>query len=268
MSHKGADSSLLITSNETILDNKAVLEQNKRYWDAAADKWFGVTSLPTFGCCVPSEEELHLFEEVSGKKVLDIGCGSGHSLKYLGDRNAAELWGLDISTQQIKNATRYLNDSGYEAHLLNHPMEENSGLPDDYFDIVYSIYAIGWTTDLQKTFILVASYLKQGGFFIFSWDHPIMQCMEIKENKLYFKDSYLDENIAIYEKGGFDVSIPKRKLSTYINALVKAGFAIESMIEETDKQTLEKECEISQKYYSPFKAKMVPLSFIIKARKL
>lgn len=253
---------------ETILDNQGVLEQNKRYWDATAEQWFGVTALPTLGCCVPSETELHLFGDVSGKKVLDIGCGSGHSLKYLGDHHAAELWGLDISTQQLANATRYLKECGYEARLFNRPMEENSGLPNHYFDIVYSIYAIGWTTDLQKTFTLVASYLKQGGLFIFSWDHPIMQCMAIEANKLYFKRSYLNEDIATYEKGGFAVSIPKRKLSTYINALAKAGFAIEEIIEETDKQTLEKECEISPKYYSPFKAKMIPLSFIIKARKL
>jgi ubiquinone/menaquinone biosynthesis C-methylase UbiE len=116
---------------------------------------------------------------VSGKKVLEIGCGSGHSLKYHGDHNASELWGLDMSTQQIENATRYLKDCGYEAHLFNSPMEENPGLPKGYFDIVYSIYAIGWTTDLQKTFNLIASYLKKGGIFIFSWDHPVMRCMEI-----------------------------------------------------------------------------------------
>jgi len=38
-----------------------------------------------------TEDELKLFGDVSGKKMLDIGCGSGHSLKYHGDNNADEL---------------------------------------------------------------------------------------------------------------------------------------------------------------------------------
>lgn len=45
-----------------------------------ADSWFGSTALPSYGCLVPSEEELQLFPALTGKKVLDIGCGSGHSL--------------------------------------------------------------------------------------------------------------------------------------------------------------------------------------------
>jgi len=217
---------------------------------------------------IPSEEDLHLFGDVSGKKVLEIGCGSGHSLKYLGDRNASELWGLDMSTQQIDNAARYLKDCGYEAHLFNSPMEDNAGLPEGYFNIVYSIYAIGWTTDLQKTFNLIVSYLKKGGIFIFSWDHPVMRCMEVEEGKLVFKSSYYYENIVTFEKYGFDASFSKRKISTYINALVRAGFVIEEMIEETDKQTLESENKVEQKYYSTFNAKMFPMSFVFKARKL
>ncbi|WP_342746635.1 class I SAM-dependent methyltransferase [Paenibacillus rigui] len=161
-------SNILLNSRKNTLDHQGVLEQNKEFWDQTADKWFGITALPQLGCKIPTEEDLHLFGDVSGKKVLDIGCGSGHSLKYLADRKASELWGLDMSTQQIEATARYLQDCGYEANLFNSPMEEDPGLPSGYFDIVYSIYAIGWTVDLQKTFNLIASYLKKDGIFIFS----------------------------------------------------------------------------------------------------
>jgi hypothetical protein len=30
-------------------------------------------------------------------------------------------------------------------------MEVNSGIPDDHFDLVFSIYGLGWTTDLPAT---------------------------------------------------------------------------------------------------------------------
>ncbi len=40
-----------------------------------------------------SEDEIHLFDSIKGKKVLDIGCGSGHSLQYMAEHGAEEVWG-------------------------------------------------------------------------------------------------------------------------------------------------------------------------------
>ncbi len=47
-------------------------------------------------------------------------------------------------------------------------MEEEVDIPKGYFDIVYSIYALGWTSDLRKTLELIHSYVKPGGRFVFS----------------------------------------------------------------------------------------------------
>ena len=57
--------------------------------------------------------------------MLEIGCGSGHSLKYHADRNAGELWGVDISRKQLENAEAYLKEHGYTAKLICAPMEAN-----------------------------------------------------------------------------------------------------------------------------------------------
>lgn len=55
-------------------------------------------------------------------------------------------------------------------------------------------YAIGWTVDLQMTFDLISSYLKIGGVFIFSWDHPFMYCVDTESEKLIFSGSYFKKN--------------------------------------------------------------------------
>ena len=247
---------------------KDILKQNKASWDAIADSFFGMTALPTYGCSIPTEKELLLFPNLRGKKVLDIGCGSGHSLKWCADNGAAELWGVDLSTKQIENAQHYLTESGHAPKLFNAPMETDCGLPKNYFDVVYSIYAIGWTLDLPKTLDNIASYLKTGGTFVFSWDHPLMRHINYQDEKLVFESSYLNEDIFSFEKGYQPFAFKLYKMSSYINAIANAGFMVERLIEETDSETLSCDCDISSAYYAPCKAKMSPLSFIIKARKI
>ena len=58
-------------------------------------------------------------------------------------------------------------------------MDENPGIPENYFDLVVSIYSLGWTPDLSRTLDLVHSYLKPGGVFIFSWRTSCLSVVEL-----------------------------------------------------------------------------------------
>ena len=246
-----------------------VLTRNRKSWDTMADTWFGTTALPVYGCLAPTETELKLFPDLDGKKVLDIGCGSGHSLKWCGDNGASELWGLDLSPKQINNADTYLKQNGYKAVLSASPMEEMGEMPRKYFDIVYSIYALGWTMDLPKTIRNISDCIKAGGILIFSWDHPLMRCVEARDNKMYLEGcNYLSDNIFSFELHGNPVTLQNRKMSTWINTLAEEGFKIEKIVEETSQNVLEQEYEFSNSYYAPSRAKLIPLSFIVKATKL
>ena len=93
----------------------AVREKNRQYWDGAADNWFGATALPEYGVHCVTEDELHFFDGVQGKRLLEVGCGSGHSLVWQAKHGAGELWGLDISESQLRNASRWLAENGVEA---------------------------------------------------------------------------------------------------------------------------------------------------------
>ena len=134
------------------VENKKIIDTNRQYWNEHADLWFGTTALPEYGMKFLTEDELHFFKDVSGKKVLEICCGSGHSLKYLADRKAGELWGLDLSQRQLENADKLLAESGYTAKLICSPMEAEAGIPRNYFDFVYSPIYISLSS-FQTSFI-------------------------------------------------------------------------------------------------------------------
>lgn len=255
------------------MDKENIIDHNKKYWNEHADFWFGTTALPEYGVKFVTEDELHFFQDVAGKKVLEICCGSGHSLKYLADRKAEELWGLDFSKEQLAHAEEYLKQNGYQAKLLCASMEEDTGIPTDYFDYVYSIYGIGWTTDLPGTFRKIASCLKKDGTFIFSWHHTLHYCVAwpceernvIEEDQLILTKSYFDESYLKMPVHDREIILCNRKISTYINALAEAGFVIEQMVEQNDRDTMENLDDMSIKAR---KARMCPISMCFKARKL
>ena len=251
------------TSTDLNIDAETAYKTNTDFWDTIGSDILGVTALPSYGG-FNSEDKLHLLGDVTNKKILEIGCGNGHSLKYVSDMGANELWGIDISAEQVRRTQEFLRSDKIEANIICAPMESECGIPKEYFDIIYSVYAIGWSTDLKQTFRQIYSYLKKDGVFIFSWSHPIHKCVSIENDTLIFCNSYFDESRYSVSLENKNIVLSNRKLSTYINTLAENGFMIEKLVEETDEDSLK---NVKDKDFCN-KAKMLPVTFVIKARKI
>lgn len=243
-------------------DEKTVHHTNNEFWSTVGSENLGVTALPSYGGYI-SEENHNLLGNLSGKKVLDVCCGNGRSLEYAYNKGAKELWGIDISQEQINRTAQFLLTQGINAKLVCSPMEKECCIPKNYFDVVYSVFGIGWTTDLQTTFDLIHLYLKTNGVFVFNWSHPIHKCTYVEDDKLIFGNPYFDEDWYSTDVGGKEIMLSNRMLSTYINALAKSGFIIEKIIEKPDEDLL-----LHENTSLSRKARIVPTSFVIKARKL
>ncbi|MGH2587857.1 MAG: class I SAM-dependent methyltransferase [Dehalococcoidia bacterium] len=172
---------------------RAMLATNRAVWDAVAEQFVGSTALPEYGPLTPTEDTLRLLPDLRGLRVLELGCGSGHSLLYLARHGAAELWALDFSPVQVANATTLLREHHVDARLVCSPMEENPGIPNGHFDLVVSVYALGWTVDLTRTLALVAGYLRPGGVLVFSWAHPVYQSLAYDAGRFVLQRSYSNE---------------------------------------------------------------------------
>jgi SAM-dependent methyltransferase len=245
---------------------------NQNGWNIVAPKFYGGTALPKYGPLCQTEEELQLIGNLQGKSALELGCGSGHTLAYLwNEKQAGELWGLDLSQEQLRLTREYLAQENIPAKLFLSSMDENPGIPESYFDLVVAIYALGWTPDLPRTLSLVYSYLKPGGKFIFSWEHPVYRCLEYDADsgKYFFSASYLDEDPAVHSSWkGVEIVMYPRKLSSYINAISEAGLIVERLIEsEPDIQLAKEKDHAPENWYSLPRAQLVPTTFIVKTYK-
>jgi len=254
------------------LRREDILSINQKGWNKVASFFYGGTALPKYGPLASTEDELNLIPDLAGKNVLELGCGSGQTLAYLREnKHANELWGLDFSEAQIRFTKEFLERKNMPVKLFIASMDENPGIPENYFDLVVSIYSLGWTADLSRTLTLIYSYLQPGGMFIFSWEHPAYRSLRYEANlgKYVFEDSYLDEGPVVHASWkGVEIVINHRKLSTYLNAIIHSGLVIDQVIESELNIDLAREQDSApENWYSVPRAKLVPTTFIVKAHK-
>jgi ubiquinone/menaquinone biosynthesis C-methylase UbiE len=114
----------------------------------------------------PLEYAFHLLGEVSGKTILEYGCGDGSNTVLLANRGANVI-SLDLSPELINVAQARLR-----VHGINSGVDFIVGsahtlpLPDESVDVVFGI-AILHHLDLALSAAEVRRVLKKGGFAIF-----------------------------------------------------------------------------------------------------
>lgn len=245
-----------------------IITDNQKTWDEVAGMFVNASALPVWGP-FGIGDDLNLIPKIKGKTFLEIGCGSGRSIKYLMERDAKKAYGLDVSAKQIEEATTHNQEEIDQdrVKLIQGPMEEKINI--NPVDFVFSIYAIGWTPEPEKTLQNIFSYLKPGGLFIWSWDHTFFTNVQYEDGKLVVVYSYHEENdlaIKNWKKEGVTANITYRKTATWFQLLQDAGFEIIGYHEPEPKNLSNGHSEPA-KYYSIQKAEKVPTSFIFVCKK-
>ena len=251
------------------MNDTEMIATNKKGWNELikSEKLFSNTKLPEYGPFLKrNEEEIGLITPLKGAKVLDIGCGEGESLEYLYNKGAAEIWGIDISEEQIKKAkTKF---PMFTNHFFVSPMEERVNIPTNYFDYIIFIFSIGYTSNLLNTLINAYSYLKDKGTVIISWTHPFYFCLDTYDDKVIINKSYFDEKMELITKGPDKINLVQKNLmiSTIINTARKVGFYVDMMLEE---KTVPKDDVNGYKsnFWKKEKTNKCPSTLILKLRK-
>ena len=252
-----------------MIEAERALATNCAGWNHVAPKFHGGTALPEYGPLAPTEDALGLLDARSDLRALELGCGSGHSLRYLAERGARELWGIDLSPVQIAFAEETLRPFTSLVRLIESPMEVDSGVPSGHFDLVFSIYGLGWTTDLPATMALVARYLRPGGYFVLSGEHPMYSCLEWNGTQYTIAESYFTEGPREHGSWkGVPIVIQRRTLATFVGQIIQAGLQIEALVETPLNPAAVKEAHADPgRWYSVARASMMPTTLIVKAGK-
>jgi len=159
----------------------------------------------------------HFQHSVKGKRILDLGCGTGRHGIWLAQQGA-RVTGLDASGGMLQMAKD--NAAGLNLELLQHDLSTAFPLEKEAFDEAVSTLVLEHIPDLPFFFREIWRVVKPEGAIYISAMHPAMMR---KGNQANFTDPETGEEV---RPRGFP-----HQLSEMIRAMLKAGLRLIDMRE-------------------------------------
>ncbi len=163
--------------------DRAHEDVNRARWNAVADDYQernqpqireqAFSGDIAWGLWATPESRLHVLGDVSGKDVLEFGCGGAQWSTALA-RHGARPVGLDLSERQLAHARQLRRETG-----ITFPLVQASGerLPfaDASFDVVFADHGAFSFADPHHTVPEAARVVRSGGLLAFSHVSPIFE---------------------------------------------------------------------------------------------
>ncbi|MBO0738976.1 MAG: class I SAM-dependent methyltransferase [Alphaproteobacteria bacterium] len=163
-------------------------------------------------------------------EVLDLGCGFGWFCRWARRHGAAHVLGIDVSARMLARAAADTDDP---AITYTRADMEQLELPSGSFGLAYSSLALHYVKNLDRLISVVHRSLAPGGHLVFSVEHPIFTApaepgwsTTSSGRKIWPVDNYLEEGPRSTDWLAKGVIKQHRTLASYINMLLRGGFAL------------------------------------------
>lgn len=166
---------------------------------------------------------------LSGRRVVDLGCGFGWFARWAREEGAASVLGLDLSERMLARARAGTSDPAIRYEIAD---LDRVDLPRGAFDLAYSSLAFHYVADFNRLARTIHAALVPGGDLVFTIEHPIFMAsmrpgwIETESGRTWPVDHYAVEGERRTDWMASGVLKYHRKLDTTLNALIDAGFAL------------------------------------------
>ena len=138
---------------------------NAEYTDRRAREEWAQEEI-TWGKWQLPERELQVLPELAGKDVVELGCGTAYFGAWLKRAGARRVVGVDVTPAQLETARRMNEEFGLGLEFLEENAEQTS-LPDESFDLVFSEYGASIWCDPARWIPEAARLLRPGSDLVF-----------------------------------------------------------------------------------------------------
>jgi SAM-dependent methyltransferase len=140
-------------------------QANAQYTDTQAEGAWAQTEI-TWGKWSIPESEVRVLPDLSGKDVVELGCGTAYFGAWLKRAGATRVVGVDVTPAQLATARRLNEQHGLGLEFVEANAEE-TGLPAGSFDLAFSEYGASIWCDPAKWIPEAARLLRPGGELVF-----------------------------------------------------------------------------------------------------
>jgi SAM-dependent methyltransferase len=175
----------------------------------------------------PSERELRLLGDLRGKRVLDLGCGTGTAAIGFAHQGAIVI-ALDASEARLAHARERAERDEVKVEWRKGDLADLAFLRAESIDVAFSADAVAEVDDAARLFRQVQRVLKPNGPFVFSYEHPFALCTgstgEVERS--YFEPGPID-----VQRGDDSVRVYTRGIGEVFTELGRAGFRVDTLLE-------------------------------------
>ncbi len=142
-------------------------------WDALAPVWaerVGDAGDPSRAFLL-DPATLALLEEVTGRQVLDAGCGEGRFARMMA-RQGAQVTGIDLSERMLAMAVDAEQREPLGVRYIRGDLADLGALETASFEIVVANMSLQDVENYRGAIQEIGRVLRPGGQFVFSILHP------------------------------------------------------------------------------------------------
>ncbi len=176
----------------------------------------------------PSESYLRLLGDGRGKRVVELGCGTGASSIALA-RSGAVVICIDASADKLAGARRLAEKEGVRLETRRAEPGSMPFLAADSVDAVLSIYSLGHPEEADRVFRQAQRVLRPGAALIVSVAHPVRLMLD-------GSDDEPDESsgLTYFDEGGQREARERRyrhTVESLFSALCRSGHRVDALLE-------------------------------------
>lgn len=245
----------------------------REVWDANAPVWIELSraGFDVYRDLINTPAFMKMLPDVNGRIGLDLGCGEGHNTRLVAERGA-DVLALDVSRPFVTAAVEHERSDPAGIRFV---LGDASSLPlaSASLDFVTAFMSLMDVSDPDAALREIARVLRPKGFVQFSIAHPFTNApvrrwidSETGEREAlaigeYFYEGPLEETWIFgaapeelrQNRRPFHIVYARRTLAGWLNAVIRAGLAIEAVAEPgADEETAVQEPRVSDSRIAPF----------------
>lgn len=219
------------------------------------------TDTVAYGPDVPTEAELRLLGDPSGKRVLVLGVHDGHAAVALA-RRGARVIGVEPSDAHVEAARWRFSTEGVAVELHHGDLAALASVRADSIDVALSVGALAGVADPARVLRQVHRVLRQDGPFVCSLPHPAYALVDpTADDPLRVRRPYWDDTPRPWSADGHAGDDRTPTIGALFTMLTRTNFRVDALLEPPPVDGAPR-----SRYWTDAMA-WVPSTLVVRARK-